>query len=243
MTPAAGATSLHPRSTSPCPSASPMAHGTCRRTRPSAISCIVGATSLRTARRRVVRPMRLSYDASLQPRHLLWCTTPAAGPALPHLLWRARLSVGHARPPLLWHTTVAVYVWNNATGWPSLIGLCIFNDSSREPYDLSDDDTNLQKKFTRLRDHAAALRNYSGAGANGQSVSPKGGGPCNMKKTIQTKGRYTDSQGCKETCRSAFQSYLFQHQRLNEYKCYENFRIFVISPSYLNFVSCVLIQF
>ncbi|XP_044358405.1 uncharacterized protein [Triticum aestivum] len=39
-----------------------------------------------------------------------------------------------------------------------------------------------------------------GAGANGQSVSPKGGGPCNMKKTIQTKGRYTDSQGCKETC-------------------------------------------
>ncbi|XP_044448926.1 uncharacterized protein [Triticum aestivum] len=55
----------------------------------------------------------------------------------------------------------------------------------------------------------------AGAGANGQSVSPKGGGPCNMKKTIQTKGRYTDSQGCKETCRSAFQSYLFQHQRLN----------------------------
>ncbi|XP_044448924.1 uncharacterized protein [Triticum aestivum] len=76
-----------------------------------------------------------------------------------------------------------------------------------------------------------------GAGANGQSVSPKGGGPCNMKKTIQTKGRYTDSQGCKETCRSAFQSYLFQHQRLNEYKCYENFRIFVISPNYLNFSS------
>ncbi|EMS57962.1 hypothetical protein TRIUR3_05764 [Triticum urartu] len=40
------------------------------------------------------------------------------------------------------------------------LGLCIFNDPSLEPYDLSDDDTNLQKNFTHLSDLAAALRKY-----------------------------------------------------------------------------------
>uniref|UniRef100_R7W2B5 Tyrosine/DOPA decarboxylase 5 n=1 Tax=Aegilops tauschii TaxID=37682 RepID=R7W2B5_AEGTA len=39
-------------------------------------------------------------------------------------------------------------------------GLCIFNDPSLEPYDLSDDDTNLQKNFTHLSDLAAALRKH-----------------------------------------------------------------------------------
>uniref|UniRef100_A0A452ZQG4 Telomere length regulation protein conserved domain-containing protein n=1 Tax=Aegilops tauschii subsp. strangulata TaxID=200361 RepID=A0A452ZQG4_AEGTS len=157
--------------------------------------------------------------------------------------------------------------------------LCIFNDPSLEPYDLSDDDTNLQKNFTHLSDLAAALRKHdhrdgvesalssaeklvraspdelchcSGdlvqarvhvpcfrvkvegeedpAEENRQkalvallhehklmdvSASPEGDAPCNMKNTIWTKGRYTDGQGRKEACRSAFHSYLFQHQRLN----------------------------
>ncbi|KAE8813845.1 Tyrosine/DOPA decarboxylase 5 [Hordeum vulgare] len=40
----------------------------------------------------------------------------------------------------------------------TLPGLCIFNDSSLEPYDLSDDDTDLQNNVTHLSDHADALR-------------------------------------------------------------------------------------
>ncbi|XP_048549680.1 uncharacterized protein LOC125551676 isoform X2 [Triticum urartu] len=35
-------------------------------------------------------------------------------------------------------------------------------------------------------------------------ASPECAGPCNMKKTIWTKGRYTNSQEHKDTCGSAF---------------------------------------
>ncbi|XBI19465.1 hypothetical protein VPH35_060984 [Triticum aestivum] len=45
-----------------------MAHGTCRLTRPSTISCVAGRTSLRAARHRIGPPVRLSYDAGLQLR-------------------------------------------------------------------------------------------------------------------------------------------------------------------------------
>ena len=53
------------------------------------------------------------------------------------------------------------YGWNYRSVLMSLVtlpGLCIFNDSSLEPYDLSDDDTDLQNNVTHLSDHADALR-------------------------------------------------------------------------------------
>uniref|UniRef100_A0A452ZQE8 Uncharacterized protein n=2 Tax=Aegilops tauschii subsp. strangulata TaxID=200361 RepID=A0A452ZQE8_AEGTS len=95
-----------PRSTSSCPSASPMAHGTCRRTRPSTISCVAGRTSLRAARHRIGPPVRLSYDAGLQLR-------PPPSPMVhdarrrPRPLASPMARGAPVRRPLLWLTAVA----------------------------------------------------------------------------------------------------------------------------------------